>query len=94
MTEEPLHIPVIAGIVVRELTQLVIDYWHIESRSAKLLLSVLFTVVMAALLVAAGLASWSEELIGAIWATAWTAHLVKSGVGAAHQRREDISGGT
>lgn len=74
---QSVGIVVIAGLVVRELTQVVVESLRIRSRAQRLLLSVLFTVIVAGVVEVAGLGEWSEELIGGIWAAAWGAHTVK-----------------
>jgi len=74
---QSVGIVVIAGLVVRELTQLVIEGLRIQSRAARLLLSVVFTVAVAGAVHLGGFREWSEGLIGSIWAAAWGAHTLK-----------------
>ena len=75
---ETVGIVVIAGLVVREATQMVIERFKIEARGPKVLLSVLFALAGTYLVSLSGWGEWSAETVGAIWAASWSAQAVKS----------------
>ncbi len=78
MDPQAFGIVVIAGVVVREVTQLLIEWLKLDQRGAKILLSIGLAVIATGLVAWAGWGEWSGEAVGAIWAAAWGAQALKS----------------
>lgn len=74
---EAVSVIVIAGLLVREATQWTVEGFGIERRGPKVLISIVVAVIATYLIALAGWGKWSEELLGLVWAAAWTAHAAK-----------------
>lgn len=75
---ETVGVVAMAALVVREATQMIVERFGVKARLWKVLISMAFTVVAAYAVHLTGFGAWSEDLIGAIWAGAWIAHLAKT----------------
>lgn len=75
---ETLGIIAVAGVVAREITQLVVKKlgWE-DSDSIKRLVSVGVAVGVAGVVAATGLREYDEALIAGVWAASWAAHTLK-----------------
>ena len=80
LATDAIGVIVIAGIVVREATQLVIDALGEpgKKRSVKVLISIVFALIAAGLVHLTGWQQWSEGLLGGIWAASWGAQALKT----------------
>lgn len=75
---QSVGIIVVAGVAVREATQLIVEYFGLTGRGPKVLISIVLALAAAYLVALAGWDQWSDTLVGGIWTAAWGAHALKS----------------